>query len=139
MLSFKDTRDFLLLSYDMKLITDDEFWSSFRSGSLLLYFPPFDLNQLNEDECSAQLLSVPENRVLLFFFFSISAFFDKAEVIYLTGKQHYDRNSIHPRLVCIRYLVPLLYLFTSPSAIFDRFQKLYNVAEYYYLDGIRCS
>ena len=25
MLSFKDTRDFLLLSYDMKLITDDEF------------------------------------------------------------------------------------------------------------------
>ena len=58
--SFKDTRDFVLLLYDMKLITDDEFgllYDTYRSPNLeLLYnsFPPFDLSQFNEDECSAQ-------------------------------------------------------------------------------------
>ena len=86
MLSFKDTRDFLLLSYDMKLITDDEFgllfdtYSSPNLGSPYDSFPPFDLSQLNEDECSAKFFSVPENRTL-FIVFSMSAFFDKAEMI----------------------------------------------------------
>ena len=58
-------------------------------------FPPL----VNEDECSAQYFSVSENRILFCccYFFSISAFFDKAEVIQLTGKRHYIRNSIHPR------------------------------------------
>ena len=57
--SFKDTRDYLLLSYDMKLITDDEFgllYDTHSSSNLDLpyhSFPPFDLSQLNEDERSA--------------------------------------------------------------------------------------
>ena len=86
MLSFKDTRDLLLLSYDMKLITDDEFgllfdtYSSPNLGSPNGSFPPFDLSQFNEDECSAQFFSAPENRILCIVF-SMSAFFDKAEVI----------------------------------------------------------
>ena len=50
-------------------------------------FPQFDLSQLNEYECSAQILqctnfkffSVSENRIL--FIIAMSAFFDKAEVI----------------------------------------------------------
>ena len=50
---FKDTRD-------MKLITDDEFgllYDTHSSPNLDLpydSFPPFDLSQFNEDECSAQ-------------------------------------------------------------------------------------
>ena len=58
--SFKDTKDFVLLSYDMKLITDDEFglrYDTYSSPNLDLpydSFPPFDLTLLNEDECSAQ-------------------------------------------------------------------------------------
>ena len=58
--SFKDTRDFVLLLYDMKLITDDEFgllYDTYRSPNLDLpydSFPPFDLSQFNKDECSAQ-------------------------------------------------------------------------------------
>ena len=86
MLSFKDTRDFLLLSYHMKLITDDEFgllFDTYSSPNLdLRYdsFPPFDLSQLNEDKCSEQFFSVSENRIL-FIVFSMSAFFDTVEVI----------------------------------------------------------
>ena len=58
--SFKDTRDFVLLSYDVKLITDDEFgllYDTYSSPNLDLPYdslPPFDLSLLNEDECSAQ-------------------------------------------------------------------------------------
>ena len=64
MLFFKDTRDFLLLSYDMKLIQDDEFSllldPYIRTASSpkldLPYdsFPPSDLSQLNEYDCSVQ-------------------------------------------------------------------------------------
>ena len=46
-------------------------------------FPPFDLSQLNEYECTAKcffFFSVSENRIV-FIVFSMSAFFDKAEVI----------------------------------------------------------
>ena len=70
----------------MKLITDGEFgllfdtYSSPKLGSPFDSFPPFDLSQLNEDEGSAQIFSVSENRIL-FIVFSMSAFFDKAEVI----------------------------------------------------------
>ena len=75
-----------MLSYDVKLITDDEFgllFDTYSSPNLGLpygSFPPFDLNQLNEDECSAQFFSVPENRIL-FIVYLMSACFDKAEVI----------------------------------------------------------
>ena len=42
--------------------------------------PSFDPSQLNEFECSVQFVSVSEHRILLIVF-SMSAFFDKAEVI----------------------------------------------------------
>ena len=86
MISFKDTRGFLLLPCDMKLITDDEFGLLFDTYSSLNLdlpydsFPPFDLSQLNEDKCSAQFFSVSEKRILLIVF-SMSAFLDKAGVI----------------------------------------------------------
>jgi len=79
MLSFNDTRDFLLLSYDMKLIKDDEFGLFFDTYMQLVhqrldlphdFFPPFDKSQLNEYECSVQFFSVSQNRTeycLLFF------------------------------------------------------------------------
>ena len=78
MLSFKDTRDFLLLSYDMKLITDDEFGLLFDThGSLNLdlrydSFPPFDLSQLNEDECSAQFFFSFREQNTVYCFFDVS-------------------------------------------------------------------
>ena len=100
--SFKDTRDFLLLSYDCYEINNRRrSWSLFdtcSSPSLDLpydSFPPFDLSLLNEKECSVQFSSVSDNRIL-FIIFSMSAFFDEAGVVLLTGKQHYNRNSIHP-------------------------------------------
>ena len=70
----------------MKLVIDDEFgllFDTHSSPNLDLpndSFPPFDLSQLNEDECSAQFFSVSENRIL-FIVFSMSASFGKAEVI----------------------------------------------------------
>ena len=72
MLSFKDTRDFVLLSHDMKLITDDEFgllFDTYSSPNLDLpydSFPPFDLSQLNEDKCSAPFFR-EQNTVYCFF------------------------------------------------------------------------
>ena len=70
----------------MKLVADDEFgllFDTHSSPNLDLpydFFPPFNLSQLNEDECSAQFFSVSENRIL-FIVFSMSASFGKAEVI----------------------------------------------------------
>ena len=88
MLSFRDTRDFLLLSYDMELIEEEEFGLlSDTCSSLNLdlqndSFPRFDMSQLNGDEYSVIFFKVSENRILLVaFFFSMSASFDKAEVI----------------------------------------------------------
>ena len=73
MLSLKDTRDFLLLSYDMKLIKDDEFGHVRLVHQSLIVpydsFPPFDLSQLNEYECSVKLFfrSQRTGYCLLFF------------------------------------------------------------------------
>ena len=57
MASFKDTRDLILLSYDMNLINDDDFlllYMSYSSQNLDLpydSYPEFDLDEFSEDEC----------------------------------------------------------------------------------------
>ena len=67
----------------MKLIKDAEFGLLFDTYSLSKLALPYDSFPplVNEDECSAQYFSVSENRILFCCCFSISAFFDKAEVI----------------------------------------------------------
>lgn len=58
--SFKDTRDFILLSYGMNMLTDDEFlvlFDMYSSPNLDLphdSFPKFNLDELHEDECLSQ-------------------------------------------------------------------------------------
>ena len=70
MLPLKDNRDFLLLSYDMKIIEDDEFgllWDTYSSPNLDFLcdsFPPFDLRQLSEEQCSSQFFSVSEQNTV---------------------------------------------------------------------------
>ena len=60
MASFKDTRDFILLSYDMGLINDVDFlllYPMYISQNLELpynFYPPFNIEDLNEDECLAE-------------------------------------------------------------------------------------
>lgn len=60
MASFKDTREFILLSYGMGLINDDEFlllYPMYLSQNLDLpydFYPPFNLDDLSEDECLSE-------------------------------------------------------------------------------------
>ena len=60
MVSFKDTRDLILLSYGMNLINDDDFlllYPSYSSQNLNLpydSYPEFDLDEFSEDECLAE-------------------------------------------------------------------------------------
>ena len=60
MASFKGTRDFILLSYGMGFLSDDEFLllhPNFISQNLDLpydFYPPFNLDELSEDECLAE-------------------------------------------------------------------------------------
>ena len=53
MLSFKDLRELLVLSYDSKLISDEEFGILYRFFVRHLY-PPFVLDNIGEAECKAE-------------------------------------------------------------------------------------
>ena len=78
MLSFKDTRDFLLLSCGMKFIKDGESGLIFDTSSSLNLdlpndsFTPFDMSQLNEDECSAHFFQFQRTKYCLELFFDVS-------------------------------------------------------------------
>ena len=59
-MSFRETREMLLLAYDSKIISDEEFlvlWESYRSKNpdfLYSSYARFDLENIHETECLAE-------------------------------------------------------------------------------------
>ena len=84
MLSLKDARDFVLLSYDMKLIKDDEFGLLFDTRQTWIYctIPFHRLTCVSWTKTNTRRNFFQFRRTeYCLLFFSMSAFFDKAEVI----------------------------------------------------------
>ena len=66
MTSFKETRDFILLCYDQGILNDEELmvlYDKYKSPSLDLpysSYPLFDLDDMEDDECLAEISSEEE-------------------------------------------------------------------------------